>query len=185
MPGRTVVALSVTLLLSAPALAMDCPPEVSSLEDREQAVRKAATCKKSLEMMQACAYGASGDVSLGAVVTETCEAGFLGKLSKAQRRSYDREQRRCDDKYRNESGTMYRSFSAFCRAENAVRTAAKFASAKAKAKSSAAVRPAQRPAPAAQSWPSRRSPGTPPARRWRGRTAPCGPPARRPWQARR
>ena len=35
--------------------------------------------------------------------------------------------KRCDEKYRNESGTMYRSFSAFCRATLARDTAAKFA----------------------------------------------------------
>ncbi len=81
-------------------------------------------------MMEACAYTASGDVALGTAVNEKCEATFAGKLSKAQRTTYDRGIKQCDDKYKNESGTMYRSFSAFCRAELAVKTAAKFGKAK-------------------------------------------------------
>jgi hypothetical protein len=48
-------------------------------------------------------------------------------MSKAERRVYDRGIKRCDEKYKNESGTMYRSFSAFCRATLARDTAAKFA----------------------------------------------------------
>ena len=32
-------------------------------------------------------------------VRERCEPEFLPKLSKAQKRAYDREQRRCDQKY--------------------------------------------------------------------------------------
>jgi hypothetical protein len=48
------------------------------------------------------------------VVTEKCEADFLGKLTPAQRRAYDGEQKACSRKYLNKSGTMYRSFEAFC-----------------------------------------------------------------------
>ncbi len=55
-----------------------------------------------------------GDVSLGAVVTEKCEGDFLSKLTAAQRRAYDGEQKRCSRRYLNQSGTMYRSFEAFC-----------------------------------------------------------------------
>jgi hypothetical protein len=66
--------------------------------------------------MEACAYGASGDVALGAVVTAKCEGDFLSRLGNSERRAYDRALDRCRRKYRNESGTMFRSFEAFCRA---------------------------------------------------------------------
>jgi hypothetical protein len=104
----------------------ECPVQESSLDAREEAIAKAPACKQALEIMEACAYGAGGDTGLGAAVVEKCEAGFLSKLSKAQRRTYDSEIKRCNNKYRNESGTMYRSFEAFCRAQLAVRTEAKF-----------------------------------------------------------
>jgi hypothetical protein len=131
MLGRTVLAIAVIVLLAwpadAPALAKDCPAQDFSHEAREEAVRKAPSCRESLDVMEACAYTATGDVSLGEIVRKKCEAGFLAKLGKAQRRTYDRAIKHCDDKYKNESGTMYRSFSAFCRAILARDTAAKFA----------------------------------------------------------
>jgi hypothetical protein len=123
---RTVMAVSAMLLLATPLQAKDCPVQDFGLEAREDAIRKASTCKQALEIMQACAYGASGDTGLGAAVRERCEPEFLPKLSKAQKRAYDREQRRCDRKYARQSGTMYRSFTAFCQAQSTVAHAGKF-----------------------------------------------------------
>ncbi len=95
----------------------ECPASEHTLEAVQAAVGAPVSCEASLQVFEACAYGASGDVSLGAIVVEKCEGDFLSKLSKAQRRAYDQEQRHCDRKYRNELGTMYRSFEAFCRAK--------------------------------------------------------------------
>jgi len=130
MLDRAIFALSAALvLLAVPARAMDCPVETrvqGTLDAKEEAIRKAPTCKRAYEIMEACAYTASGDTGLGEALRERCEPEFLRKLSKAQRRSYDREQKRCTNKYANKSGTMYVSFSAFCRAESTVRHAAKY-----------------------------------------------------------
>ena len=91
--------------LATPLRAKDCPVQDFGLEAREDAIRKASTCRQALEIMDACAYGASGDTGLGAAVRERCEPEFLPKLRKAQKRAYDREQRRCDQKYARQSGT--------------------------------------------------------------------------------
>ena len=69
----------------------------------------------------ACEFGASGDVQLGAAVEKKCEADFRNRLKTPQAQAYQRELRVCDRKYRNRSGTMYLSFTAFCRAEVAQR----------------------------------------------------------------
>jgi hypothetical protein len=126
MIGRTVLALLAIVLLALPAKAMDCPADMSDYEARENAVRKAATCRQSLEVMSACSYGASGDTGLGEALRQRCEPEFLSRLSKAQRRVYNQEQKRCTYKYVNKSGSMYVSFSAFCRAESMVKHAAKY-----------------------------------------------------------
>jgi len=131
MLSRTALAVSATLMLAmsvlpAPLQAKDCPVEEFGLEAREDAIRKASTCRQALEIMDACAYGASGDTGLSSAVRERCEPEFLPKLSKAQKRAYDSEQRRCDRKYARQSGTMYRSFTAFCQAQSAVAHAGKF-----------------------------------------------------------
>ena len=76
-----------------------------------------------MKVFKDCAYTASGDVQLGAAVEKKCERDFLGHLGTAERRAYQREMRVCDHKYDSESVTMYRSFTAFCRAEVAQRYA--------------------------------------------------------------
>jgi hypothetical protein len=74
-----------------------------------------------MKIFEECSLGTSGDIQLGAAVEKKCEGGFLGKLTALQKRAYQREMGICDRKYRNQSGTMYRSFTAFCRAEIAQR----------------------------------------------------------------
>ena len=116
-------------MLSSPVRAMDCPVETrveGTLEAKEAAIRKAPTCKRAYEIMEACAYTASGDTGLGEALRQRCEPEFMSRLGKAQRRTYDQEQKRCTYKYANKGGTMYVSFSAFCRAESTVKYAAKY-----------------------------------------------------------
>jgi hypothetical protein len=69
-----------------------------------------------MKVFEACEYGASGDVQFGVIVEKKCEGDFLAQLEPPQKKAYRRELRVCDRKYRNESGTMYLSFTAFCRA---------------------------------------------------------------------
>jgi hypothetical protein len=133
MFDRMVLGVLAALTLTTPAAAKDCPTQEFSHEAREQAVRDAPTCQASLEVMEACAYGATGDTSLGEIVIEKCEADFLTKLSKAQRKTYEAEVKRCDAKARGgREGTMYISAAAFCRAGVAQRTARRFAKSGAK-----------------------------------------------------
>jgi hypothetical protein len=108
-----VLAVAALLLFITPVRAEDCPVKEFSLDAKEDAIRKAPTCKRALEIMEACAYGAGGDTGLGDAVHERCEPEFLPKLSKAQKRAYDREQKRCNAKYAHQQGTMYRSITAF------------------------------------------------------------------------
>ena len=136
------MSMSLRSLLAAAALfgaiatvsAKECPVRDATLEAREDVIRKAPTCRRALQLMEACAYGASGDTGLGGAVHERCEPEFLPTLSKAQKRAYDREQKRCDDKYARQSGTMYRSFTAFCQAQSTVAYARRFGGKAAKAK---------------------------------------------------
>ncbi len=129
MLSYVIPAIGAVLLFVLPAGAKDCPTQDLGWEAREAAVGKAPTCREALAVAEACAFGASGDTGLTGIVIEKCEAGFLPRLSKAQRSAYDGGMKRCDRKYRREQGTMYRSMEAFCRAKHARDTAAKFATA--------------------------------------------------------
>lgn len=103
-------------LAAASARAQDCPAKSTQMDDIIVALNEAPNCDRAMKVFEACEFGATGDVRLGAIVEKKCEGDFLAGLKDPQRHVYQREMRVCDRKYRNESGTMYLSFTAFCRA---------------------------------------------------------------------
>jgi hypothetical protein len=78
-------------------------------------IEKAPSCAKAASIAKDCAFGASGDVPLAAAVTKVCEKDFLAGLSASMRKSYNKQTNACAAKYVHESGSIYRSFEAFCR----------------------------------------------------------------------
>jgi hypothetical protein len=122
MRFRSALAtLAVILSLTAAAHAEDCPAKSSGMDDIVAALNAAKGCDAAMKVFQACEYGASGDVQFGEVVEKKCEGDFLDRLKPPRKAAYQRELGACDRKYRDQSGTMYISFTAFCRAELAQR----------------------------------------------------------------
>jgi hypothetical protein len=117
-----VAGLAVVWSLSAaPALAAVCQGKSMTLDEIVDTINATPGCEEAMKVFKDCAFTASGDVQLGAAVEKKCESGFLGRLGASEKRTYQRKMRVCDRKYRNQSGTMYLSFTAFCRAEVAQR----------------------------------------------------------------
>jgi hypothetical protein len=117
-----LAGLAVMLsLAAASARAEDCPVESHMMDDIIDALNEAPSCDRATKIFGACAFGSSGDIHFGAAVEKKCERDFLARLKEPRKLLYWREMRVCDRKYRNEDGTMYRSFTAFCRAEIAQR----------------------------------------------------------------
>jgi hypothetical protein len=115
---------SLILLMSlaaVPASAEECPAKSTATDDVVMALNEAPSCDKAMSIFQACQSGAGGDVELGSIVSQKCESDFLARLKATEKRIYQRLLRGCDRKYRDESGSMYRSFEAFCRANLAQR----------------------------------------------------------------
>ena len=116
------VLLAVVLSVAGtPARAMVCMDKSMTLDEVVAAIGDQKSCESAMKLAQDCQLTASGDVQLGAAVEKKCEADFMPGLSTARKQAYQREMRVCDRKYRNKSGTMYLSFTAFCRAEIAQR----------------------------------------------------------------
>ena len=111
---RAVLGISAFMALSAAALAEDCP--TLNLQEQEQLLSKAPSCDQAMKLFEACQHGTSGDVGLGDIVIKKCEGAFLVGLSKSDRTAYDHKIKACWRKYAKKSGTMYRSFEAFCAA---------------------------------------------------------------------
>ena len=115
---------AVAIVLSAtaqPARAMVCMDTSMTLDEVVDAISSQKGCESAMKVFKDCELTASGDVQLGAAVEKKCEADFKSGLNAAQRQAYKGEMHACDIKYRNKSGTMYLSFTAFCRAEVAQR----------------------------------------------------------------
>jgi hypothetical protein len=114
----------IAVLLSlggGPALAAVCLDKSMTLDEIVAAIDATPGCERAMKLFEACELGTSGDIQLGAAVEQKCEADFLESLKARHKLAYQRELRVCDRKYQSESGTMYRSFTAFCRAEVAQR----------------------------------------------------------------
>ena len=127
MIARSILA-AVAVLLSlgaAPARAAVCLGKSMTLEEIIGVIDATRGCERAMKLFKECQFSTSGDIHLGAAVEKKCEADFLRDLKAPQQRAYQREMGACDRKYQNESGTMYRSFTAFCRAEIAQRYARK------------------------------------------------------------
>jgi hypothetical protein len=104
-----------------PVRAMVCMDKSMTLDEVADTISAQKSCESAMKVFRDCELTASGDVELGAAVEKKCEADFKSGLNAAQTQAYKREMRVCDGKYRNKSGTMYLSFTAFCRAEVAQR----------------------------------------------------------------
>jgi len=116
--AAVAIVLSVTV---TPARAMVCMDTSMTLDEVVEAISSQKGCESAMKVFKDCELTASGDVQLGAAVEKKCEADFKPGLSAAQTQAYKGEMHACDIKYRNKSGTMYLSFTAFCRAEVAQR----------------------------------------------------------------
>ena len=119
---RYLAALAIVMSVAAtPARAMVCMDKSMTLDEVADTISSQKSCESAMKVFRDCELTASGDVQLGAAVEKKCEADFKPGLSAAQTQAYKGEMHACDIKYRNRSGTMYLSFTAFCRAEVAQR----------------------------------------------------------------
>jgi hypothetical protein len=99
------IAIVFGLAMTGGALADDqCPKGNAPIfEDDLKAVRD---CIAAHKLHDTCAWGSSGDAGFSQVVIDKCEAGFLSKLDKAQKRIYDARGKTCEKKYERETDSM-------------------------------------------------------------------------------
>ncbi|TXM63819.1 hypothetical protein FV226_27200 [Methylobacterium sp. WL12] len=127
----TTFVAALTAVMIVPTLAQDPKPSDERsvctgliTDDGVPAVKNAPSCQGAFDIMINCSFAGGGDVGVGGAVRERCEAVFLPKLKVSGRKAYQRELKRCVDKYANMLGSLYQSRTAFCQARLAVRRAA-------------------------------------------------------------
>src|SRR5258708_12777719 len=104
MAGGTVQVISQ----GAPKKDAGSKEECPTLDHKEieELLGQAPSCQRALALFEICQFGASGDVSLGAIVTHKCEGDFLSKLSSTQRRAHQRGQQECQRQYSQQDGSL-------------------------------------------------------------------------------
>ena len=127
--GPSAAVLAVLVSLSAgPARAAVCLDKSMTRDEIVDAINATPGCGQAMKLFEACEFGTSGDIQLGAAVEKKCEGDFLNRLKAPQKQAYQREKAACERQFGHGEGTMYMSFAAFCRAKVAQRYSQKAAS---------------------------------------------------------
>jgi hypothetical protein len=119
--------LAVLSVGVVPAVAEDCPVKPFEMDGIIAAVNAASGCDASMKVFEACQMGSTADVQFGDAVEKKCEVAFLSRLKTPQKRTYADQLGRCDEKYADKQGTMWRSAAAMCRAAVSQRYARRIA----------------------------------------------------------
>jgi hypothetical protein len=112
----SAIFLAVSLFAGIPAAAGDCPVKPFEMDGIIAAVNAVSGCDASMKVFEACQMGSTADVQFGDAVEKKCGAMFLSRLKTPQKRAYQSQLGRCEDKYADKQGTMWRSATAMCRA---------------------------------------------------------------------
>jgi hypothetical protein len=126
--GPSAAVLAVLLSLSGgPALAAVCLDKSMTRDEIVDAINASPGCEQAMKLFEACEFGTSGDIQLGAAVEKKCEGDFLARLKAPQKKAYQRDKAACERQFGHDEGTMYISFAAHCRARVARRYSQKAA----------------------------------------------------------
>jgi hypothetical protein len=115
---RSAVVLAALSCAGAAPAEEKCPKGDAPIFEED--LKSVDGCVAANALHEACAWGSSGDAGLSGVVIPKCEAGFLAKLTKSQRRVYDQRGTTCDTAYVSDTDSMQTMQSAMCREELAV-----------------------------------------------------------------
>ena len=80
--GPSVAVLAIILpFAAAPARASVCLGKSMSMEETIEVINASPGCDRAMKLFEACAYGSSGDIHLGAAVERKCERDFHAQLN--------------------------------------------------------------------------------------------------------
>jgi hypothetical protein len=107
------IAIVFGMAVTGGALAEDkCPKGKAPIFADD--LKAVSDCIAAHKLHVTCAWGSSGDAGLSQVVVDKCEAGFLPKLNKAQKRIYDARGKTCETKYARVTGSIGTFQTAMC-----------------------------------------------------------------------
>lgn len=109
-PLMKLLASALLFLLSSGVFATECPVDAVEVESQ---ISSAQSCYEAAKIARDCAWGSSIDVSFVAAAGEICLKSY-DSWSDKHKIIMSTLIEDCQRKYENESGSLYRSMTAFC-----------------------------------------------------------------------
>lgn len=106
------LAAIATLACASIANAVDCPP--SDVDATVKLVESKKSCYEAADTARQCAWGSSADVHISGAAIEICARDYTN-ISQKDLVIYEALMNKCNKKYENEQGTLYRAMNAHCR----------------------------------------------------------------------
>jgi len=100
----------LALSLSISAMAVECP---STAEEVQTQIEQQTECYFAAQIARECAWGSSIDVQFVSSAAEKC-MDFEPKMKRSDKKIYNNLLTKCNKKYENQEGTLYRSMHAHC-----------------------------------------------------------------------
>ena len=105
----------VTLTFSAASYAGTCEAsDPSDLDAIIKVIESKKTCYQAADVARSCAFGSTADVHMVAAATTVCAEAYEKTITQADMDIMKILFNKCNDKYADRSGTMYRSATAHC-----------------------------------------------------------------------
>ena len=113
---KSLLTLSA-VLFSVSAFSMDnCPVAFNNpnfIDTVISLTAKTSNCDEAAELVSACALGTNADVEIVGAAIKRCEKGVV--MNKTDKSVYTFLNSKCSNKYASKEGSMYSSFTAFCK----------------------------------------------------------------------
>lgn len=110
----TLIGFSV---LASAQTSQECPYEFGTdryLLEVIQGIEAKATCDEASDLAVACGMGSGIDVEIAGTARALCEHNFVPKMTQQNRDTYEQTLILCEQKYRDQQGSIYVSAWAFC-----------------------------------------------------------------------
>lgn len=105
----------VTLTFSTAAYASTCKASnPSDLDAIIKTIESKKTCYAAADVARSCAFGSTADVHMVAAAATICGEVYEKTITQADRDIMNILFNKCNDKYADKSGTLYRSATAHC-----------------------------------------------------------------------
>lgn len=118
MNRLTATILVLAGLVTSSAAFAECADKY--INDRDLLIgdiASASSCYEAANLAESCAWGSTADLPTTSAAISVCQRAYADKMTPSEGEMHAALYAKCDAKYGDLDGTMYRSMNGFCRLE--------------------------------------------------------------------